>query len=153
VAKGAQDYTKRIDVIYQTIEEMIVRPRYGDFKEVSQFWSNPSTGWLTLANITGKGQTYGGLVSLTGTGATPTAMIEVTIDGEVVYANDFEDLLTYRMVDPYVRPFFLLHHNYVLRKYIAGFSPQISFENSYRIRFYVGYANQNIWLLFTYALI
>jgi len=127
---GAPDYVKRIDVNIQTLGEVTIRPRYGDFK--TDFETTfPLPGiWNTLVNISGKGILYGGNVKLFGIGASMDDRVRLTVDGETSDEATPESLREYQITRPYLECFYLVQYDERQPQYVLGLCHDISFENS-----------------------
>jgi len=127
---GAPDYVKRIDVNIQTLGEVTIRPRYGDFKTTFGTIFPTAAQWNTLVDVSGKGILYGGRIIITGTGATEDDRVRITIDGETSDEATPEALMEYQITRPYLGCFYLLQFDSNQHQFGIGLCHDVSFESS-----------------------
>jgi len=126
---GAPDYVKRIDVNIQTLGEVTIRPRYGDFKTAFATTFPAGGQWNTLVDISGKGVLYGGRIMLYGTGATEDDRVRITIDGETSDEISPEHLMEYQITRPHLGCFYLLQFDSNQPQFGIGLCHDVSFES------------------------
>jgi len=127
---GAPDYVKRIDVNIQTLGEVTIRPRYGDFKTAFATTFPTAAQWNTLVDVSGKGILYGGRVVFTGSGATEDDRVRITIDGETSDEASPETLMEYQITRPYLGCFYLLQFDSNQPQFGIGLCHDVSFESN-----------------------
>lgn len=126
---GLPDYYEGVDVAYQALAEMVVRPKYGNPNAAagSGVWvAAVDAAWTTIA---GKGMVYGGFIRLSHT--------DVTIDDDYVYLIlDGNTLGKWSVVirkdygwdSPAKSALYLSYYDG--SEYVISFRPEITFETS-----------------------
>jgi len=130
---GAPDYTKRIDINIQTLGEVTIRPRYGDFKKIYESVILDAGVWTEIISVSGRGLIYGGYITIWDIGATGSDAMRITIDGETTDAAYFAGLMDRQLVLPFTNPFYLLQYDENQPQFTVGISRDISFESAVTI--------------------
>lgn len=140
MAHGLPDYYRGVDIAYQALGEMIVRPKYGGAQ------SSVAAGGVTASVITGmlsidgKGMTYGGVL-LTEPAATQKDSVPIiVVDGELLTAMSFCNLSLYNIDKSYAMPWSLLVYDEVNFKYCVAIAYGITFETSLLIGYHEKHA-------------
>jgi len=85
MAKGAQDWVARTDILLQTLQELIIRPKYGT-RGLLEFQNYVTASAETsLGVITGKGVIYGGAVIVSGAATCGLDAVGSADDGGLHY--------------------------------------------------------------------
>lgn len=136
MASGMLDYYRGVDVAYQALSQMIVRPKYGG--ALLAWGSKYCTANVqnTLVGIAGKGMIYGGAVWLDYTLPQANSQVWLGIDGYTITNLSFERLLLYGINQPRSWPVSLLHADHVNRIYAVGISYGITFETQVVLAYY-----------------
>lgn len=130
MASGRADYHVGVDVAYQALTEMIVRPKYGGgliasgSKEVTASIQN------TLVSIAGTGMTYGGSVWLDYTLTQANSRVLLGCEGVAITDLSFKRLNDYRITKPASSVVFLNRYDPISFIYSVGISYGVTFESS-----------------------
>lgn len=136
MAKGAQDWVARTDLLLQTLSELIVRYKYGAAQVLDSSLVTTTTGFKTLLNVSGKGIVYGGYVYAHKTGIDLSGdSLRITIDGTLVPGESFEILLLAGLDKPTGFKY-LLQYDTVNGRFTVGIRGDITFESSLKIEYY-----------------
>lgn len=136
MAAGLPDFYRGMDVAYQNLSQMIVRPKYGGAllawgsKTVTKDVQN------TLVGISGKGMIYGGAIWFDHTLPQANSQVWLGIDGYTITNLSFERLLIYGFNQPRSWPVSLLFCDQVNQIYCVGLSYGITFETQLVLAYY-----------------
>lgn len=136
MTSGLPDHYRGVDVAYQALSQMIVRPKYGG---ALLAWGSKyctKNAQNTLVGINGKGMVYGGAVWLDYTLPQADSEVWLGTDGYTITNLSFERLLIYGIDKPRSMPVFLLYADHVDRIYCAGISYGITFESQLVLAYY-----------------
>lgn len=135
MAHGLPDYYRGVDIAYQALAQLLVRPSYGAAqidKGGKQVTADTDT---ELASISGKGVIYGGYVRLAHSSSQKSSSAFLVIDGTDMSAVAFVALNDYRINRPGANSIYLLQYDDVGFKYAAGLSQGITFESSVKLMY------------------
>jgi len=128
MASGLPDYYRGVDVAYQALAQMIVRPKYGG---ALLAWGSKyctANTQNTLVGIAGKGMVYGGAVWLDYTSTQSNSQVWLGIDGYTLTNLSFERLVQYGIDKPRSWPVSVNKKDSVNWVYSVGISYGITFE-------------------------
>jgi len=129
MASGLPDYYRGVDVAYQALAQMTVRPMYGKAVLASGSKVVAANGGTYLVAVFGKGMLYGGTVWLDYT--LPQGNSEMQLWTEEVYilSLSFVRMLQYRITNPVSSVIYLNKYDTVNHIYSAGIGGGITFES------------------------
>jgi hypothetical protein len=130
MAKGAQDWVARTDILLQTLTELIVRYKYGAAKSAYFGAVVEANKVTTLCSIAGKGIIYVGKLDVGHTASQKDAIIKMAVDGEDFASPTFYGLFTnsYTKYGDFL--FHLNRYDEVDYQYSISFLGGITFETS-----------------------
>lgn len=136
MVSGLPDYYRGVDVAYQALAQMIVRPKYGG--ALLAWGSRTVTASVqnTLVGIGGKGMIYGGAVWLDYTLTQGSSQVWLGIDTFTVSNLSFTRLIQYGIDKPRSWPVSLLKLDSVNHVYSVGISYGITFETQVVLAYY-----------------
>ena len=135
MAHGLLDYYRGINVAYQALSEMIIRPKYGAALLASGSMEVVANSHNTLAIVSGKGMTYGGAVWLDYTLSQANGEVEIMPDDLVLSGLSFYRLMEYGILRPRTWPVSLNVYDSTNRIYSAGISYGITFETTLELAY------------------
>jgi len=131
MASGLPDYYRGIDVTYQTLGEIVSRPKYGAaIQKSGHEWCTMNVVTL-LTSISGKGMIYGGSVWLDHTASQSAATIMMKLDGGFIFSPSFVRMRSYGIFNPGSSIMTLNYYDRVNHIYSVGLSYGITFEKSF----------------------
>lgn len=134
MSKGAQDWVARTDILLQTLQELIIRPKYGT-RGVLEYdgYITPST-INTLGTVTGKGICYGGAVICVGGASQKADTVGSQVDGGLQYfCPAMEDCNKYSLLAQHGATWQLECYDDVNFYYAGSLGFGITFETSFSI--------------------
>ncbi len=154
MASGLPDYYRGVDVAYQALAQMIVRPKYGGaISSIGELTVTASSA-NTVVAVAGKGMIYGGFVYLDYTSTQKNSKVWLEVDGQQLNDERFLDLQLYSLLDPRVCVLSLLKYDDVDFVYAAGFSYGVTFESTLKLIYSELHGTTpNLFFNLTYALI
>jgi len=136
MASGLPDYYRGVDIAYQALSQMIVRPKYGAALLAAGAETVDAGGVTTLVSIEGKGMIYGGILFLGYTSTQRFSAPRFYIDGHGLSGLTFWELLGLGVTKPNVYPVTLLGYDEAGYVYSVGFAHGITFEESALVSYY-----------------
>jgi len=135
MAHGTPDYYSGVDITYQALSEIIVRPKYGAAaaKSVSVLVSPGSKDLFTA--ITGRGMIYGGLVFVEAAESHQGDSANLVIDGVPLGQLSLLYLDRYQAFDPVYWPVVITRYDDVNFIYSVAFAYGYTFDNSFTVRY------------------
>jgi len=154
--RGYPDWTSPIDIVYQTISEVITKPAYGCARRIFGAQDIPAWNRPFLFTISGCGIIYGGFIEEKASTDQSVDELFIHIDGQVLF-NSTWDGLEDRNLNTcwdaffYIKKFYETAGSY---HYVAGCSHGITFDTSFAIQVYNNTVNDT-WVRWDimYALI
>jgi len=142
-----------VDIITQSLSEIIVRNKYGAF-QTSEGPYGPilTPAEITIINISGKGIIYGGFFQVSG-GNPPDDNIRVELDGVSSIFTGIDTFKDRNLVEPLITPLYLTLYDQVNNYYTLGFSSGITFEQSVKVIYDCNTGGAFLYWLFYYATI
>lgn len=139
MAAGKPDYYRGVDISYQELAQVIVRPKHGGALYLSGQKAVSANSETTLLDVSGKGMIYGGSVWLDYT--------LTQADGEILIGNDASSILSpsflrmndYGILNPRSSVITLNKYDAVNYIYCVGLSYGITFESAFAL----GYIENN----------
>uniref|UniRef100_A0A6H1ZVD7 Uncharacterized protein n=1 Tax=viral metagenome TaxID=1070528 RepID=A0A6H1ZVD7_9ZZZZ len=153
MAKGAQDWIARTDILLQTLSELIIRNKYGAYQLSSSYYLFLSIQEKTLVDISGKGIIYGGVIRCAGVSGSKSDRVKLEIDGVDTVYSDFENYKDWNIVIPGARPLFITRYDLVIDYFAVSISPGITFETSVKLIYDCKTAGPYVYWDFHYATI
>jgi len=151
---GLPDYYRGVDIAYQALARLMVRPTYGAAE--CQFGSKTVTpgGNTKLCRIEGKGVIYGGYFFLDHTSDQKNSQPLLEVDDFTISCCSFYNLYCYSLCKPWVAVMYLLRYDDVNHIHSVGVSPNITFESFFEMRYYEAHtSNPKVYYYVFYALI
>lgn len=136
MVSGLPDYYRGVDIAYQALGEMIVRPKYGGAVLATGSKYCTANVQNTLVGVNGKGMIYGGAVWLDYTSAQADSEVWLGIDGYTISNLSFERLLAYGINQPRSWPVSLICADHINHIYGVGISYGITFESQLVLAYY-----------------
>lgn len=135
MATGLPDYYRGIDVTYQTLAQLMNRPKYGAAQKVVAFKLANADPEFPLVSVSGKGMIYGGIFVVDAPTTHASCKAVLKIEGVEICEADFY-FLYYFAVDKYQSyPFYLLQYDDTRFIYSSGLSPGYTFETGFDVSF------------------
>lgn len=132
---GLPDYYRGVDIAYQALAQLMVRPTYGEAESAYGGAVMVATAENILQTVTGKGMIYGGVLYLDYIASQKHAQPLLYIDDVKLDQPNFEDLYKWKIAKENSLPFYLLRYdegNYI---YAVGLSSGYTFEESFKINY------------------
>jgi len=129
MAYGLPDYYRGVDITYQTIGQVINRPKYGGAE--SAWGSRPvdANDITTLLSISSKGMLYGGVVYMAYGFTQAKGLFELKVDGSFITDKSLVSLNAFGIKKPQSYPIYLLKFDDTKFVYSVAVSYGITFEN------------------------
>ena len=153
MAKGAQDWVARTDLLLQTLSELIVRYKYGacqTYQGSGPLWADTT---YTLLSVSGKGIIYGGCLHTDGSSGSELDGIYLELDGVETYAQSIANLFAYAVFNTTQRPVYITKYDMVDYDFGVGIMPGITFETSFKLKYAVAGASISLFRELYYATI
>jgi len=154
MAHGLPDYYRGVDIAYQALSEMIVRPMYG---AAQQLWNTKvcqANEESEVGQKTGQGMLYGGLIYLDPADSQAQGIPKLYIDDVCMATLSFDDLDKYSLNAEHSYPLYLLTKDDANFIYSVGISHGITFESEFRIAYDENDGDVvTVWCRVIYALI
>lgn len=125
---GLPDYYRGMDVAYQELSEVIVRPKFGGGQLLSGSKEVEAGTVTVLAFKTGKGMVYAGNVWLDATNTQANSEVQLYVDGKIITTLSFLRLNEYGIVKPRSSVVTLNRYDAVKHIYSVGISYGVTFE-------------------------
>lgn len=135
MASGRPDYFRGVDITYQTLGEIINRPKYGGSNYDEGGITVAADGITDLLTVAGKGMIYGGVLLIDHGASVARGKVQLVIDGDLMSGMGFDYLNSHSIIVPRVYPVYLLKFDDVNFVYAVGISHGITFETSFVMRF------------------
>lgn len=129
MAYGLPDYYRGVDITYQTLEQMINRPKYGGAE--SAWGSTPvdANDTTLLVSINSKGMLYGGAAYMSYALTQAKGLFELKVDGSFITDKSLVELNAFNISKPQSYPLYLLKYDDTKFVYSVAVSYGITFEN------------------------
>lgn len=136
MASGMLDYYRGVDVKYQALAQMIVRPKYGG--ALLAWGSKYCTANVqnTLCGIAGKGMVYGGAIWMDYTLTQADSQVWLGVDGYTLTNLSWARLKEFGILQPRSWPLSLLKYDSKNFIYCAGVSYGLTFESQVVLAYY-----------------
>lgn len=154
MASGLADFYRGVDVAYQALGQMIVRPKYGGAEQVNGSVIVDASVATRLVSIQGKGVLYSGTVWLDDTSTQANSSIGMKLDGWFLASLSFVRMNDYGLVNPRSSIFSLNKYDAKNHIYSIGLSYGITFESYLDLYYGETYGRTpNVFYYLAYALI
>lgn len=130
---GLPDFYRSIDVAFQSLGEIINRPKYGGADIALAAVVVAATAETELLAVAGKGMIYGGDLSIITTASQVLGVPVLEVDGVAIAVRNFAGLIVARIKVPNSAGMYLLRYDEVNHRYSVGISSGITFETGFRI--------------------
>lgn len=151
---GLPDFYRGVDIAYQALSEMIVRPKYGGAVQSSGNTACPGNYITTLASIIGKGVLYGGTVWLDHTLTQANSELLLVIDSTFLYSPSFFRMSDYGVSNPRSSILSMNVFDSVNHIYSIGLSYGITFESHLAVAYWEKHGTEpTVHYNFVYGLI
>lgn len=135
MASGMLDFYRGVDVKYQALAQMIVRPKYGAGVIASGSKQVIGSQANTLVGVDGKGMTYGGIVWLDDTLTQANSQVRLLSDDETLNDISFLRLNDYGITKPRSAVITINRYDAVNFIYSVGVSYGLTFEKSFELSY------------------
>lgn len=135
MASGLPDYYRGMDLAFQALAELIVRPKYGAALLESGQIAVDANAETSLAAIAGKGMTYGGVVWLDDTNSQANAQVRLKTDDVNLSNLSFLRMIDYGIKNPRSWPVTINTYNQTDFIYSVGISYGVTFESKLEIAY------------------
>ena len=131
MAYGAQDWVARTDILLQTLQELIIRPKYGT-RGLLEFQNYVTANAETsLGVISGKGVIYGGAIVIIGAATCKDDQVGCKFDTEATkLCPSFITCAAFNLVGPHGATYQLECYDDVNFYYSLGVQFGMTFESS-----------------------
>ena len=130
---GLPDYYRGVDIAFQALSEMIVRPRYGKAEILSvQKVVTPNVATL-IDEVYGQGMLYGGNAYLDYTSDQGQGGFMLTVDGKIIADLRFDYLLEQGLLGKHSYGLYLVKYDPTNFIYTVGIMPGITFEEHFKV--------------------
>ena len=131
MAKGAQDWVDRTDVLFQTLSELITRNKLGSLQIAEPYPYPYEKDLYTITVVSGKGVVYGGHYHTVRIANYIKLIID---DQEEMYTPELESLYRMQRINPEIGLEYLVQYDLVTPLFTVGIMPGITFESSLKIK-------------------
>jgi len=135
MAHGLPDYYRGVDIAYQALAQLIVRPKYGGAQNAQANVTVTPNAETTLVSVSGKGVLYGGCVFLDHTSTQLASTVRLYVDGAQLSFLSFYTLNKHNIHEPRSTSVYLLKYDNTEFIYTVGISPDITFESSFAVKY------------------
>lgn len=154
MATGLPDYYRGIDVTYQTLSELMNRPKYGAAQRVVGSITATASTKVSLGAVSGKGMIYGGFVAAFDTLTQDMGLVYIEIDGALYGAWSFVNINFWGLYGEHSYPFYMLRYDDADFRYSVGISSGLTFETSFEVFYEEQYGRTpTVHFQFNYALV
>jgi len=136
MASGLPDYYRGVDIAYQALSQMIIRPKYGAAIRTQGMAAVTANAITTIATVAGKGMVYGGLLMLQSAASQRNSAPYIHVDGALLNNLTFFGLQRYGVEGEANYPMKILRYDEVNFIYSVGFLYGITFETSLTITYF-----------------
>lgn len=135
MAKGTEDWVRRIDISIQSTAEVDNRIKNGAADVLTFAGLADASTTKTLGTVTGKGMVYGGFIASQGVDIQHDDYLSLVIDGTTIYIPTFEQSVAWNQIRPNGPVLYLTIFDEVLFRYAMMVGPGVTFETSFVIRY------------------
>lgn len=135
MAHGLPDYYRGVDIAYQALAQLMVRPTYGAARTAYGSKVVTASAETELCSVIGAGLIYGGVIYLDHTASQRQAKPWLYIDGQNLGQLSLQWLYKWNVLHPTSLPFYLLAYDDAEYKYAVGLSPGFTFESSFKLAY------------------
>jgi hypothetical protein len=154
MSHGLPDWYRGVDIAYQALSEMIVRPKYGGCQIASGNTVVTASDETDLVTVSGKGMIYGGMIYLDAAATQKNSVPRLHIDGAAIFGLSFLTQNDWGFDTQYLRPAFLQLYDNAAFKYATSFGYGITFETSVKLSFIESHgATPTVFYFLHYAVI
>lgn len=136
MTRGLPDYYRGVDIAYQALAQMIVRPKYGGGLATWGSAVVTANAETTLITVSGKGMIYGGVVFLDHTSSQKTGIARLKADGNLLADMSFEGMNKHNIINPWSYPFYLLKFDEANFVYTVATSFGLTFETNFELAYF-----------------
>lgn len=154
MAHGLPDWYRGVDIAYQALAQMIVRPTYGGAIESQGNQVVTASATTTLVTISGKGMIYGGHGRTQYTSTQMDSGLRLELDGNLVFYEPFRDLDTYGATSARAYPVIISKYDNAGFYYAASLAYGLTFESELVLKYVENHGTTpNIYYSIVYALV
>jgi len=135
MAHGLPDFYRGVDIAYQALAEMIVRPKYGAAQNVHGSVSVSPLATTDLFTVSGKGIIYGGAIYLLSQSYQKECEPQLYVDGVLIGWESFEQLSEIEADVEHCLPLYLIKYSAPDNNYAVALSHGITFETSFAAKY------------------
>jgi len=133
--------TLEVDIILQSLSEVINRPKYGGAELLTSSTACGAGATTSLGSVAGRGVIYGGSIIADDVTTHKDDSVIIVLDSEDIDSLALDNALLYSINKPTSSLVYLLHYDDVNFIYTFGISPNITFEDSFEIKWKNTYAD------------
>ena len=130
---GLPDYYRGVDIAFQALSDLIVRPRYGKADLLYKDKVVTAKDVTLIGEVYGHGMLYGGCVYLNITENQQLSKVLLHVDDKEIANKSFNDLAIYGLVGEHSDGTYMLKYDQTNFIYAVGIMPGITFEESFKI--------------------
>lgn len=130
---GLPDFYRGIDVAFQSLGQIINRPKYGGANIVAGGGVVTASDETELLSVSAKGMIYGGDIGMNVLASQSNGVPVLEVDGVKIAQRNFVSMINARIKVPNSAGIYLLRYNDINFKYHCGISAGITFETGFRI--------------------
>lgn len=154
MASGLPDYYRGVDVAYQALSQMIVRPKYGGGQTTSAAVVVTANDDTVLITVSGKGMLYGGVLLFDYTSTQKNSIPVLAVDDKKIGAIKYDTLNKYSISKGGFYPVVLTIFDDVNFIYGVSFSYGLTFETELGVSFIEAHGTTpSVYCSVVYALI
>lgn len=133
MASGLPDFYRGVDIAYQALSQMIVRPKYGAAKLIKGVETATANEKISILSVLGKGMIYGGDLRVIGTERQILDVPVLSIEGVEISDTNFGNLCGWGLDMEHSGPFYIRLCDNVNFLYSVGISFGFTFETSFEV--------------------
>jgi len=135
MAHGLPDYYRGVDIAYQALAELIVRPKYGSATPAIASKNVTANDETSIVSVSGKGMLYGGLLYLTPVASQKNDKPYLYCDGSKLSNLSFLTMSDLYISVAYSQAFYNLKYDDANKIYSAAICPYLTFESSFEVAY------------------
>jgi len=135
MAHGLPDYYRGVDIAYQALARLMVRPTYGAAESVFDDIDVVGNEETELCSVSGKGMIYGGVLRVDPDFTQALCRPYLYIDDQRIASTPFHFMNSYHYVKEHCHGIYLLKYDNITFTYVVAFSRGFTFESSFKVTY------------------
>lgn len=135
MAHGLPDWYRGVDIAYQALSQMIIRPKYGAGVRATASVAATASEETTLITVAGKGVTYGGFLVSDGVDTQKADQPRIYLDDVLIFSLDFHDLNVFSLNVHRSAGLFERKYDDDTFRYVVALGYGYTFETSLKIAY------------------